>query len=74
MRLNEPQAKELLDNNVVGIVAGLEPLTEDVLRLAKSLKVISRCGIGMGNVDLKTAKELGISLCNTPDAPNRSVA
>ena len=73
-RLNDVQIKNLLEVDVVGIVAGLEPLTEDVLRGAKGLKVISRCGIGLDNVDLKTASELGISVFNTPDAPTRAVA
>lgn len=73
-RLTESQAVELLDDQVVGMVAGIEPLTESVLRGARSLKVISRCGIGLDNVDLKAAKELGISVFNTPDAPTRSVA
>lgn len=73
-RLTESQVVELLDDQVVGMVAGVEPLTGSVLRGARSLKVISRCGIGLDNVDLKAAKELGISVFNTPDAPTRSVA
>ena len=73
-RLTESQIAELLDDQVIGMVAGVEPLTESVLRRAPSLKVISRCGIGLDNVDMKAAKELGISVFNTPDAPTRSVA
>ena len=73
-RLTEAQVVELLDDEVVGMVAGLEPLTESVLRGAKSLKVISRCGIGMDNVDISVANELNIMVFNTPDAPTRAVA
>lgn len=73
-RLTESQVVELLDDQVVGMVAGVEPLTESVLRGARSLKVISRCGIGLDSVDLAAAKDLGISVFNTPDAPTRSVA
>lgn len=73
-RLTEAQAAECLDDRVVGMVAGVEPLTASVLRGAKSLKVISRCGIGLDSVDLTVANELGISVFNTPDAPTRSVA
>ena len=73
-RLTEDQIVGLLDEEVVGIVAGLEPLNDKVLRGAKGLKVISRCGIGLDNVDLNTASELGISVFNTPDAPTRAVA
>ncbi len=73
-RLTESQISELIDDEVVGIIAGLEPLTEQVLRRGKNLKVISRCGIGLDNVDLKIAQELDISVHNTPDAPTRAVA
>ena len=73
-RLTEDQIVGLLDEEVVGIVAGLETLNDKALRSAKGLKVISRCGIGLDNVDLKVAFELGISVFNTPDAPTRAVA
>lgn len=73
-RLTEDQVDELLTDDVVGMVAGLEPLTRRVLENAKGLKVIARCGIGMDNVDLVAAKEMGISVFNTPDAPTRAVA
>lgn len=73
-RLTVSQVVALLDDQVVGMVAGVEPLTESVLRGARSLKVISRCGIGLDSVDLEAAKELGISVFNTPNAPTRSVA
>lgn len=73
-RLTEDQVHELLTDDVVGMIAGLEPLTRRVLENAKGLKVIARCGIGMDNVDLVAAKEIGISVFNTPDAPTCSVA
>ena len=73
-RLTEVQATELLDSDVVGMVAGVEPLTEKVIRGASSLKVIVRCGIGLDNVDLSVAQRLGISVFNTPDAPTQAVA
>lgn len=73
-RLTEDQVDELLTDDVVAMVAGLEPLTRHVLENAKGLKVIARCGIGMDNVDLVAAREIGISVFNTPDAPTRAVA
>ena len=73
-RLTEDQVAGLLDEDVVGMVAGLEPLTDRVLRGAKGLKVISRCGIGIDNVDTNAVGDLGIALYNTPDAPTRAVA
>ncbi len=73
-RLTEDEAMALLDDGVVGMIAGIEPLTERVLKSAKGLKVISRCGTGMDSVDLVAAKELGMSVLNTPEAPAQAVA
>jgi len=54
------------------LIAGLEQLDREVL--AKSdLKVISRCGSGLSNVDLQTAKELKIIVRNTPLGPTTAV-
>lgn len=73
-RLTEDQVVELLGTNTIGLIAGLEPLTKNVLQSAKSLKVIARVGTGLDSVDLAAAKQLGISVLNTPDAPTRAVA
>lgn len=58
---------------IVGLVAGLEPLNESVLKQSQ-LRAISRSGVGMSNVDLEAAKRLGIAVRNTPDAPTAAVA
>lgn len=73
-RLTEDQVIELLGTNTIGLIAGLEPLTKNVLQSAKSLKVIARVGTGLDSVDLAAAKQLGISVLNTPDAPTKAVA
>lgn len=72
-RLTKEELLDLLSDEVIGLVAGLEPLGRDVLQKSK-LKVISRCGSGLSNVDLEAAKELEIKVCSTPDAPTASVA
>ncbi|MEO7317584.1 MAG: phosphoglycerate dehydrogenase [Chthoniobacteraceae bacterium] len=65
----------LAEHRPVGLIAGLEPLTEQVMRGAVAhLKVISRCGTGLDNVDLDAAKRLGIAVLNTPAAPAEAVA
>ncbi|GEO82169.1 NAD(P)-dependent oxidoreductase [Pararhodospirillum oryzae] len=74
-RLSEQEVGELLANpGVVGMIAGVEPLTQAVLRQATGLKVLSRCGTGLDNVDLGTAATRGILVRNTPDAPAAAVA
>lgn len=74
-RLSEDEAKGLFSNhNVVGLIAGLEPLTKEVLDSSPNLRVISRCGSGLDNVDLEAAKEKKIIVRNTPGAPAVAVA
>ena len=73
-RLTETEVAGLLDDDVVGMIAGVEPLTRLVLSKAPELKVISRCGIGLDSVDLVAASEYGIKVYNTPDAPTAAVA
>lgn len=63
-----------LATDCVGIIAGTEPLTRNVLRQLNNLKVISRVGAGMDSVDIEAAKELGISVYNTPYGPTQAVA
>ncbi len=71
-KLTVTELKELLPG-MIGLIAGLEPLNREVLS-ESNLKAISRCGIGMSNVDLDAANELGIIVKNTPDAPTVAVA
>lgn len=56
------------------LIAGTELLTRRVLESAKNLKVISRCGVGLDNVDLEAAAKLSINVYNTPFGPTLSVA
>jgi len=71
-KLTKEELVELLPG-VTGMVAGLEPLNREVF-LKSALRVISRCGAGLDNVDLQAANDLGIRVCSTPDAPTAAVA
>lgn len=71
--LTTEEAKVHLDG-VVGLIAGTEKLTGDLLRGLPSLKAISRVGVGMDGVDQVAAKELGIAVSNTPAAHVDAVA
>lgn len=71
-KLSEKETVEVC-RDMVGIIAGVETLNESVLKELKSLKVISRCGVGMENVDLNAAKKLKIKVFNTPSGPTLSV-
>lgn len=59
---------------VVGVVAGTEPLTGELLRGLPQLRCISRVGVGMDSVDLAAAAALGIAVVNTPEAHVDAVA
>lgn len=43
-------------------------VTKTVLESAKNLKLIGRAGIGVDNVDIPMATEMGVIVMNTPDA------
>ena len=72
-KLSEEETIDLLQG-CIGVAAGTEPLTSRVMEALPDLKVISRCGTGMDNVDRKAAAKRGIAVCNTPDGPTLAVA
>ncbi len=57
-----------------GVVAGVEPYDEEVLAAMPDLQCISRCGVGVDNIDHKIAEEKGIVIRNTPDVVIQPVA
>ena len=56
------------------LVAGTEKITEEVLKNAPNLKLISRVGIGLDGIDFDLCKKYGIRVTYTPDAPTMAVA
>ena len=72
-KLTKDEVIKLLSENVAVLIAGLEPLDREVLSKT-ALRVISRCGSGMSNVDLKAAAEKGIKVYSTPQGPVTAVA
>lgn len=57
-----------------GIVAGTELYSRDVLSQLPNLKVISRLGVGMDNIDLEVVKHRGIKVYKTQTTPAPAVA
>lgn len=63
------------DNEVVGVlVRSATQITAKELGAWAGLKVIGRAGVGLDNIDLKTAEAKGVSVVNTPAASSQSVA
>lgn len=72
-KLTEDELAEMVTDFDV-LIAGTEPITDKVMSRASRLKLISRVGIGLDSVDLLAAKQRGISVSYTPDAPAPAVA
>ncbi|WP_433497990.1 phosphoglycerate dehydrogenase [Sphaerimonospora sp. CA-214678] len=60
--------------DVDAIIAGTEPIGEEVIQVAPRLRVISRTGVGYDNIDVEAATRRGIAVCATPGVNRRSVA
>ncbi len=74
-QLTEAEIREFLRaKQVIGLIAGTEPLSQDVIYSARNLKVVSRCGIGIDNIDIEALKERRIKLYRTPEGPSLAVA
>ena len=58
----------------VGWLAGVEPITDDVLSVATDLRVISRNGTGVDAIDLESARRRGIEIRRADGANARGVA
>ncbi|MDS0280651.1 hydroxyacid dehydrogenase [Haloarcula onubensis] len=56
------------------VIVRVAPLSADVIDRADDLKVISKHGAGLDNVDVAAATERDIVVCNTPGANAQSVA
>ena len=72
-KLTEDQLVKMVSDFDV-IIAGTEPITEKVMTQATKLKLVSRVGIGLDGVDLMAARNRGIKVSYTPDAPAPAVA
>ena len=72
-RLREEELAEMASETEI-LIAGTEPITARVMEAAPHLKLISRVGIGLDNVDLSAARERGIAVSYTPEAPAPAVA
>ncbi len=61
-------------DGIVGVVAGDDQFTDDVMAQLRDLKVISKWGIGLDGIDLPAAAARGITVTNTPGMFGNEVA
>ena len=66
--LTEEEAIQILEG-CHGVAAGTEPLTKKVMDALPDLKVISRCGTGMDNVDPPTPPKRALKSAIRRTAP-----
>ena len=60
--------------DVDGIIIGVDIADREMLKSCKNLKAIAKYGVGVDNIDLDTAKELGIKISRTVGSNSVSVA
>ncbi len=70
----KPDLPKIIGEYDVLIVRSATKVKGELLENAKKLKVIGRAGEGLDNVDYERAKQLGISLVNTPHVSYISVS
>lgn len=61
----EQNILDVIDDKVIGIIAGTENITKSIINKAPNLKVISRYGSGLDNIDLEYVKSKNIKIFNT---------
>ncbi|MFL2696725.1 MAG: hydroxyacid dehydrogenase [Candidatus Actinomarina sp.] len=66
-------SKNIVDSEVV-VIRSATTINEDLIKSAKQLKIIARCGVGVDNIDLEQASKSNIYVTNSPNANIISVA
>lgn len=56
------------------LLVGYAPITEEVLATLHTVGIVSTMSVGTDHVDLEAARELGVWVCNVPDAATDEVA
>ncbi len=72
-QLSEATLARIIDG-YEGAIVGDDPFTADVLDRATRLRIISKWGVGLDNIDIEAARSLGIRVTNTPGAFGDEVA
>ncbi|MHA1583019.1 MAG: D-2-hydroxyacid dehydrogenase [Candidatus Baldrarchaeia archaeon] len=68
------ELKEKIKDFEVLIVRSRTKVTREIIESAEKLTLIARAGVGLDNIDVKTAQEKNIAVINAPEAPTYSVA
>ncbi len=74
VELDRSELLELVKKVDAIVVRGRTQVDAEVIQAGTNLKVIARYGVGLDNIDLKTAKTQGVPVVNAAAAPSQSVA
>lgn len=66
--------EKLSQGDILGIVSSIEPLGSTALQNVGNLKVISKHGVGLDNIDIEMATEKGVAVTNAPGTNTQAVA
>jgi D-3-phosphoglycerate dehydrogenase / 2-oxoglutarate reductase len=73
IRWDDPRAANWHED-ADGLMVRGKPISADDMTRAKKLRVISKQGVGIDNIDLTAAKARGIAVCRTPGVNREAVA
>lgn len=66
--------RRYIDDDVVATINGLEPVSDKTLEAAHGLKIISKHGVGLDNIDLEDCRRHGVAVASTPGSNRQAVA
>lgn len=76
-----PQGKKISEEQLIqsagqydAIIVGVEKITSSVIEASKKLRIITKHGIGVDNIDVKAASGRGIVVTNAPGTNSDAVA
>lgn len=72
--LTEDEIIRMAREDVIGIIVGIDILSERVLNSCRDLKAVSKYGAGLDNIDLEAAARLNIKVMNAAGSNSASVA
>ena len=73
-KIDQEKLPALLPQYDAIVVRSATKVRKDLIDKCPNLKIISRGGVGLDNIDVEYAKSKGIKVINTPAASSRSVA
>jgi len=72
--ISKEELAKIVHGYDVLVVRSRTKATRDIIERGERLRVIARAGTGLDNIDISAAKDRGIAVLNTPEAPADSVS